>query len=310
MSVSFAFIRFFSYQYSHLVATPPLSCSLFHLLPHFSSTLSVSISIYRSPVSLVIFFSALLTTASWSLVTFWKPPPSPHGSRAPRPAPLDTLSSPSSASVRPPTSLSVRLRLPLCCRHHYRHRFSVSLRYLNRLSRDAAIVDNAGEWERVLQEESGRFRISYPDTRTNGGAAALLCRRTFGSVGACACLPLIELSHFALLVHRFFRLSSFFYSITLVSLSLSLSLSVFLVLSLLFVRCMVPVREFLPNSVKCDFFGWSKKSPCDYTVYRLTLWPSFIDQRFSVATDAARYTRYICTYTQCVQHILETTEKP
>ena len=123
-------------------------------------------------------------------------------------------------------------------------------------------------------------------------------------------LPLIELSHFALLVHRFLRLSSFFYSITLVSLSLSLSLSLsvslVLSLSLSFSLCSsFAVRYRFESFYRTALNVISSvevRRARVTTVYRLTLWPSFIDQRFSVATDAARHTRYIFTYTQCAQY--------
>lgn len=49
---------------------------------------------------------------------------------------------------------------------------SIRARYLNRLTRDAAIVDNAGEREGVRGSErarrGARFRISAPDSRTSG----------------------------------------------------------------------------------------------------------------------------------------------
>lgn len=71
--------------------------------------------------------------------------------------------------LRPP------YELPLCCRHRRYRRATASLsirvRYLNRLTRDAAIVDNAEEREGVrggesLSRGSARFRISAPDSRT------------------------------------------------------------------------------------------------------------------------------------------------
>lgn len=232
-------IRFFSY-YCIPTRTVPLSSSLFHLLPRFSSTLSVSISIHLFSLSLVSFFSALLT-ASWS--------------------PRDILKVPSHPSIFPtpllrvsalPTSLFVRLQLPLCCWHHHRHRFSVSPRYLNRLSRDAAIVDNAQRVRESAARGVGaipHFVPRHPYERW--------CRRSSLPANFRKCRRvrvLLELSLFAQLVHHFLRLSSFFHSITSVSFSFSSSRSSF--------RCTVPVREFLPNSVKCDFFGWSKKSPC------------------------------------------------
>lgn len=238
-SLSCTFVSFryqCSLSVSHSLFTFPPSSTFF--LHTFSFYLYLSF-----PRSLALFFS--MPSLPGLLATFWTPP-----------SPLLPwfLSSPP-PRLRAPTSLFVRLRLPLYCRHHYRRRFSVSPRYLNRLSRDAAIVDNAGEWERVLWEESGRFRISYPDTRTSGGAAALLCRWTFRKCGR------VRMSTSrAFSLHRTRRhFSPSFFFLFLISISLSIVLS--------FVHCTVPVRRFLPNSVKCDFFGWSKKSLCDYILH-------------------------------------------
>lgn len=238
----------------------PTPRSLFHLLPHFSSTLSVSISIY---LSLFLSFFSFLCPRFLVSLRHSEPP-------------LDFYLPLLRAYVPPPPYSSAFGSL-----------FTADTTIVvASLSLHATWIDSPGMLQLLTMPESERecCERSRGDSafRTPTPVRAVVpplfsAGELFGSVGACACLP-VELSLFTILVITSLRLSSFFSSY----LSLSVVLS--------FVHCTVPVWRFLPNSVKCDFFGWSKKSLCDYILSLNSV--AFLYQ-LMIQCDAVRNLRYL-----------------
>lgn len=230
-SLSCTFVSFryqCSLSVSHSPFTFPPSSTFF--LHTFSFYLYLSF-----PLSLVLFFS--MPSLPGLLATFWTPPSDFYLPLLRAYVPPPPYSSAFGSLFTADTTIVV-----------------VSL------SLHATWIDSPGMLQLLTMPESERecCERSRGDSafRTPTPVRAVVpplfsAGELFGSVGACACLP-VELSLFTILVITSLRLSSFFSSY----LSLSVVLS--------FVHCTMPVWRFLPNSVKCDFFGWSKKSLCDY----------------------------------------------